>query len=224
MKVLLCGEGPHDIGLPNEWDPRRKEYISLEGWMQPIVRQALGVAPDYAVRVRKDLQFLPKEQARLSLPAGHGAKAFLAKRLAVAGEYDAVIFMADADSPDVRDWRRIVGEIEAGFALLEHAIPSIACVPMAASESWLLADPDAWRTVADYDGSNLPRHPELIWGAHDDPDGDRPHPYFCRICGEAGVPDDRDTRQRIAEAMSLVTARRRCPISMEPFLQRFLAA
>jgi len=218
LKILLCGEGPHDIGLPNHWDVSARSYVALDGWMQPIVRRSLGKASDFTVRKRVELQSFPGNPNGRRLPAGHGAKAYLAKRAAVTGGYDLLIFMADADSTDQRDWRRIVGEIEAGFALLESDIRCIACVPMSASESWLLADHGAWATVASYDGGGLPAHPERIWGARDDPTGNHPHRLFYRICEAAGLPDGRDTRVRIATATALDVARARCPMSMEPFL------
>ena len=218
MKVLLCGEGPHDIGLPNQWDDRRRDYVELDGWMQPIVRQALGDAPEFTVQRRIELQVQSRDPNRRHLPVGHGAKAYLAKRLAATSGYETLVFMADTDSTDIRDWRRIVGEIEAGFALLEAPVRCVACVPMSASESWLLADPDAWLEATGYDGSELPSRPEAIWGARDDPAADHPHRYFLRICGAAGVPDDRETRVRIAEVIALPTARARCPQSLEPFL------
>lgn len=193
-------------------------HVPVDGWMQPVVRKAVTFEPAFDVRFRDDLQLLQKESGRLRLPDGHGAKAFLAKRMAVAGEYDAVIFMADADTKHVPDWHQIIVDIENGFALLPNTIPSIACVPMSASESWLLADRGAWQSGTGYNGAILPTRPEQIWGERDDPNGDYPHRYFCRVCNAAGVPDNRDTRVMIAEAISLAAARTQCPISMDPFL------
>ena len=132
--------------------------------------------------------------------------------------YDALIYMVDADSNDVDEWQRIVTEIVGGFELLEANVRCIACVPMAASESWLLSDAQAWATVAGDDVAGLPLRPESIWGRRDDPAGNHPHRFFFRICQAAGVTDDRDTRVRIAEAMALPVARVICPLSMEPFL------
>ncbi len=216
--MLLCGEGPHDIGQPNCWDARTNAYVVLDGWMQPIVRSAVNAEPEFSVRRRVELQVQPRNLKRRRLPPGHGAKAYLAKRAAFTGRYDVVIYMVDADSNDTRQWQRIVAEIEAGFLALEANVLCIACVPMAASERWLLSDPNAWAVVAGYDGAGLPARPEAIWGARHDPASNHPHRLFFRICDAAGVPDDRETRALIAEAMSLQTARVRCPISVKPFL------
>lgn len=223
MKVLLCGEGSHDIGVSAAWDPQRRDYVELFGWLQPIVISALGEAPSFEVRRRIELQLLSKDPNRRSLPGGHGAKAYLAKRAAVTEGFDLLVFMVDADSPTIGDWRRIVTEVEAGFALIDDDVRCVACVPMSASESWLLADPAAWVAVTGYTGAGLPARPERIWGERDDPNANHPHRYFARICHAAGVDDGREIRMLIADAIDLQSARARCPRSMEPFLTALAA-
>lgn len=218
MRVLVCGEGSHDVGVSDHWDARRGRYVSLDGWMQPLLRRAISDAPTFSVRKRADLQLLPRDPDQRRLPRGHGAKAFLAKRAAVTGGFDVLIFMVDADSNRAAHWRRIVGEISAGFRALNADVCCVACVPMAASESWLLSDAEAWATVANYDGADLPQRPESIWGVRDNPSGDHPHQYFARICDAANMTDNRETRVHIAEAMSLAHARARCPVSLDSFL------
>lgn len=217
MRALLCGEGPHDIGIPKAWDARRKEYVELFGWLQPLVTAALGTVPRFEVRRRVELQILNRDPSKRKLPGGHGTKAYLAKRAAVTEGFDLLVFMADADSPDIGDWKRIVGEIEAGFALINGPTRCVACVPMSASESWLLADPAAWVAVTGH-GAALPVKPEQIWGRRDDPVANHPHRYFARTCDTAGINDDRETRARISEATDIRVAREKCPQSMEPFL------
>lgn len=216
--MLICGEGPHEIGVRDHWDERLRKYVQLDGWMQPIIRRTLTDEIDCNVRTRRELQVLSRDPLKRRLPEGHGAKAYLAKREAITGGYDMLIFMVDADSNDIRTWHRIVAEIKAGFDLLSGEIRCIPCVPMAASESWLLSDPAAWNREASYSGKNLPPRPEAIWGARDDPTGNHPHRIFLRICIEADVADDREIRMRIAGAMNLEHSRARCPLSMEPFL------
>lgn len=223
MRVLLCGEGPHDIGVPNSWDAQHNSYVELFGWLQPIVTAAISATPSFEVRRRTELQIQSRDPNKRTLPGGHGAKAYLAKRAAVIEGFDLLVFMADADSPDIVDWRQRVAEIQAGFALIDGETRCVACVPMSASESWLLADPAAWVAVAGYDGAALPAKPEKIWGKRDDPNANHPHSYFARICVAAGMKDDRETRVLISQATDLQAARAKCLQSMEPFLAALVA-
>jgi hypothetical protein len=219
VKVLLCGEGPHDIGADNCWNGGKREYEDLEGWLHAFVRKSKQQDITFGVRRRNELQITARDARRYrKRPAGHGSKALIAKLVAVAEDYDVLIFMVDADSPEPKTWRHIVDEVEAGFNAVEGSTVCIPCVPMSASESWLMADSGAWLSVAGYNGDGLPAHPEEIWGGRDDPDGDHPHRFFARICGDAGVPDNRETRVDIASATDLASARAACPTSLDPFL------
>ena len=220
MRIMLVGEGPHDIGEARSWDARKQSYVTLPGWLQPIVSAATGSVVSFEAMRRVSLQIQPRDPLRSGLPPGHVAKAYLAKRRAVQENFDLLIFMADADSPNVADWRRIVAEIEDGFSRAEGATRCIACVPMSVSESWLLADPSAWEAVCGSTVECLPLKPESSWGHRNDPAGNHPKRFFARICDVAGVSDNRATRVSIAEALDLSIARRRCSQSMDPFISQ----
>jgi hypothetical protein len=221
MKILLCGEGQHEFGSEGEWNPRTKQRESTEGWMQVLVRNLRDDAPEFSIRRRDEIQLLSKSKFRPKLE-GHADKARLARYLANNEEFDAVIFMADCDSPDRRDWVSRVEDIQSGFDALDTldqpiGTAGVVCVPMSASESWLLADSDAWEALGLEDLKKLPPRPETIWGEHDDPEGDRPHRIFKRICDDADVPDNRDTRVQVMNNTAPGTLARKCPISFQPF-------
>lgn len=225
MRILVCGEGKHDIGVSDFWCDQQEEYISIEGWMQPLIRAIKGAGVTLSIRRRRDLVILPRDARQFQpMPAGHGARALLAKRAAALGNFDAVIYMADADSTDVRRWREIEAQIFEGFSRIESAVVGLACIPMSASESWLLADAAAWQNITGNGALSLPRNPETIWGERDDPDADHPHRYFARICDESNQADGHDVRLRIAQVIDIPTLRNRCAISFEPFYQTLLAA
>jgi hypothetical protein len=150
-------------------------------------------------------------------PPGHGRKAKLARFIAGNEEFDAVVFMADADSNVKKDWQAIVAEIEAGFASLADGPPGIPCVPMSTSESWLLADPAAWTALGLKNLKVLPKKPESIWGQPNDPQDNHPHQVMARACAEAQAPDSLETRRVLADASDLVTLRSQCPVSYAPF-------
>ncbi len=225
MRILLCGEGPHEFGDPRVWDAQTKSFSSVEGWLQALLRNLREDDLEFEIRPRRKLQLIGNRTLRPALK-GHAEKARLARFIASNEEFDAVIFMVDTDSPDRRRWRDIVAEITSGFDNLPEIVAvaaAVACVPMSASESWLLSDAEAWAALGLTDPAELPKRPETIWGERDDHEGRHPHRYFAGVCKKAGVPDNRDTRVQIATAIVPETLAARCPISFPPFAEAIAA-
>jgi hypothetical protein len=131
--------------------------------------------------------------------------------------FDAVIFMADADSNDANVWKQHKSEIEQGFLALESNLPSIACVPLSMSECWLLSSASAWRALGLGDVGDLPKRPETIWGKRNNPKADHPHNKFRRVAEKAQLPDNTETRVLIAERTELAELSAKCTISFAPF-------
>jgi hypothetical protein len=216
MKIMVCGEGSHDIGR-DEWNPQDRSRRRVDGWLQSLLRN-LGLNIEELVpRMRRSIVLLPRDERRhRPMPEGHGAKALAAKIIAEAEKCDLVIFMADADSPDPREWSRIRNQILDGFGRVDGQ-PAVACVPMSTSESWLLSDLDAWEEFGLRCGGLLPPRPERIWGAPNNPAGNHPHQVFARVCRNAGVADSRETRVQIATDSDIETITRKCPTSFQTF-------
>lgn len=224
MRILLCGEGQHEFGDDDAWDSRRQRSYSFEGWMQTLVTRLTTHETEYEFRRRSDIfADLGVGTGRVAKLKGHGEKAKIARFIAQQGEFDAVIFMADADDTDRAVWRRIRSEIEAGFAAVPDGPPAIACVPMSASESWLMTDSAVWRAQGLLDPTILPRRPETTWGARRDPDANHPHQIFRRLCQAADTTDSTKTRVEIASAAALAGLRTGCPISFPPFADKVAA-
>ncbi len=141
--VLLCGEGPHDIGN-KDWDKKTGEHTYVEGWMQPLVRKISGPNITFKTKQLREL-FLTRRPAALKpIPHGHSDKAAIARLIASTEGCDVVIFMTDADSNDDKERKKKVKEIADGFGLIVNEVEGVPCVPRSASESWLLSDGDAW--------------------------------------------------------------------------------
>ncbi len=176
--------------------------------------------------IRRDDLFLSDQLRRknMPLPAGHGVKALAAWIKAKIEGYDAVIFMADADSPDDRNWRRHHDQIRDGFSREKGGPAAVVCLPKSASESWLLADKQAWLAIGLSGPDILPDAPERIWGQRDGPDGNHPHRAFARVCAAANVDDCRETRVDIAERSTAVAVGASCPLSFGAFWQELTAA
>ncbi|MDN4632784.1 hypothetical protein QCD71_14765 [Sphingomonas sp. PsM26] len=225
MKVYLVGEGSGDIGYRNHWCEKTLEHIDVDGWLQPVARNIRPTETLEIVAQARDRLVIDKTLTRRTrpLPHGHGMKALLAKRSALLNKCDVVIYMVDTDSSDVRRWREIVSEITAGFDRLDGNITCIACVPMSASESWLMSDANAWDQVTGR-SEGLPTAPETVWGQRNDPQGNHPHMLFGRLCDAAGVPDNRDIRFLIGQRSAVTTLSTKCAQSFVPFCNALLAA
>jgi len=212
--ILLCAEGPQDMG--------RDRPVEQEGWMQPLIRRLADDDADlhFTRWPRKAAAGVPGSRLPTGIK-GHGRTAFRAMEKAVRENYDILVFMADNDMPDKRDqhrWQEICEDIWAGFKAVQNAVCGVACIPVSASEAWLLADSGAWKVLGLTDCSELPgNRAEAIWGAKGDPDGNRPHEYFARMCRNVGLNDDVPNRKWLAEHLSPATLKANCPVSFAPF-------
>lgn len=222
-RILLCGEGPQDMGRDPFPSARTGGYVDQEGWMQPLIRK---FADNDAY-----LQFIrfPRSKAAAGTGGnsprppleGHGVAAYNAMRQAVFEECDIVVFMVDNDGRRDRNrarWREICEEIWAGFDAAGEAACGVACIPISASEAWLLASESAWRACGLGVCTDLPgADAEIIWGARNDPNGGHPHRYFARICVQAGLSDSVPTRNMLGEHLSPHDLMANCPTSFIPF-------
>lgn len=214
VRVYVCGEGRHDIGVPKENGGATRD----EGWLQVILRRLLGEHIRCRAVRRGDLVLQRREQKKYQpLPHGHGAKAMASKLQAKQGGYDLVVFMVDTDSKLKREWRRKRDEVVEGFSRVD-GVKDLSCIPMSASESWLLVDDGVWAMLGLQRKAALPRRPETIWGGRRDPGGNHPHHYFRRVCAAARVEDSLDTRLQVAERSDLCKVRNSCPISFGAFV------
>lgn len=220
IKILLCAEGVTDTGRSDLWHSGGEQ---TEGWLQGIIRHLIDDV-SFGVKHRRELLLLPGKRRRKPLPKGHGAKALLAKIVGSNEGFDLVVFMVDADGTSKADWRAKRTEINSGFAEEKGiAARGVACVPKTTSESWLLSDPGAWRQCGLKDLRSLPAHPEDRWGRRNDPGGNHPHQEFARLCRSAAISDSAETRVRLAEATSIATLKRKCPVSFGAFQSDLLS-
>lgn len=213
LRVLVCGEGKHDIGA--------SDIPSKEGWLQPVLRQVADTEIKFGTISRNRLVLQRRTQKHFRpLPPGHGAKALFSKLIAAPQGYNLVVFMVDTDSNKRSDWRRIRSQIIDGFDRKPDVeVKGVPCVPMSTSESWLLADKQAWQKIGLADLAVLPKKPENLWGKPRDPQSNHPHQFFRRVCIEAEVPDSRETRVQLADFSNIGTLQSACPTSFAVFAE-----
>lgn len=212
---MICGEGPHDVGRIAQWSIKKQSQVTQEGWLQPLLRKFCADDLEFEIVPRARLVKLPGPQ-KAPLPGGHGAKAYIAKFRAHSSECDAVVFMLDADTADDGEWKKKVEEVHRGFDLIDGTTIAIACVPKSTSESWLLADPQAWASLTPANVS-LPKSPETTWGKKADPGSHHPHAIFAEACSQADLDDSTETRRTLMEATSVASLKTACPLSFGRF-------
>ena len=218
VRVMLCGEGAQDIGRVENWSINPGPEEQSEGWLQPLIRKALGESV-FSIIPRKKLVRLPGRPAIKPTPGGHGAKSSLAKIRAIQECCDVLVFMVDADTTSIKDWKSIVTEVEAGFDAVDGDVHCVACVPLSTSESWLLSDLESWTEL----GANtivLPKKPEQLWGERHDPVGNHPKNVFARTCKEANLDDCVETRSLLMTYADPAQISKKCGNSFPPFWER----
>jgi hypothetical protein len=221
MRILVIGEGPHDIGYQHAWNDRLKIRIDLPGWLH-IALQKLkdpAAAIEIVAARRNEILLTDRERRRNKpLPGGHGERALAGMFRAVAGNYDIVVFMADADTTDKAKWLEHHKNIREGFSKGPAGPRPVICLPKAASESWLLADSAAWKAMGLHDMTILPKAPEDTWGDRHDPNGHHPKHDFERASGSAQLEGNgRDQRVAVMERSEPDAILSVCPLSFGNF-------
>ncbi|HTW72807.1 MAG TPA: hypothetical protein VME47_23225 [Acetobacteraceae bacterium] len=228
MRILIVGEGPHDIGYRDAWDHRLKIMIDLPGWLQILLEKLrLPTVPIEVMAARRSEILLTDRDRRRNkpLPPGHGERALACMFRAAAGNYDVVIFMADADTPDDAKWREHHKDIEEGFSRGPSGPLPVICLPKAASESWLLADLAAWKAVGLRDITILPNKPEYAWGKRNDPNSHHPKHDFERAAKMSQLRGDgRGQRVEVMEHAEPNAISQSCPVSFASFWEECAAA
>ncbi|WP_426489074.1 hypothetical protein [Cereibacter johrii] len=192
--------------------------------MQPIIRSITGNADiNFEVKFRAELTLFEPFKKFPGGVYGHGQKAFVAKAAAAREGCNYLIYMVDADDTSPQRHNDIAGEILSGFgALKKPEVGCVACIPVSASEAWMLADKEAWRKLTGHEVANLPGKPEELWGEKRDPSSNRPHNIFARICAQEELADSSETRSLLAAHIDPGTLRRSCPASFTHFADMLL--
>ena len=242
ISILIYGEGPTDCG---ELDPLTGKLV--EGPVEIYIRKILGDQDKVEfilTDLRKEKLARPKFQRIGKSLKGHGLKASILMRLAIANKCDSVAYYrkqcCDARQEAVcrKRYNEIRCEIVSGFASarVENStadeVHGVAIIPMKMIESWLMGDPNAFSHAFPNGGKkgkhkkkhqeqqeSCPNQPELDWGAHD-PSSNYPKNRLARILDVYGKTCNRETFCEIAEHSNMDTLRQTCPISFADFYEQ----
>jgi len=219
--VFLSAEGKRDVGGladPLWGDP------ADEGFFQPLIRRVVGPSTEFRAATTLSLGQKPPKTVKSKL----AQRAHQAVALADALECDAVVIHTDVDERATTDappdgYKRRRDQLAAGVAAAGAARPpAVFALPIATTEAWALADPDAVRarSSASAHASDLDRLPETLWGKPHDPSSNHPKMLLERVLGRAASHRE---QRAISSVMDLDVARARCPRSLAPFLDELSA-
>ena len=223
MLIYLSGEGKRDVGGLAD-----RDYGDPmdEGFFQPLLRRLVDGPVEFC-GVASSLSLGPEPPR--SLTGKLEQRAHQAVALADLENCDLVVIHTDADEKAAG--KKVPKKYESRRAQVQKGIdaagsdrpPAVPAVPIATTEAWALADPEAVkaRRAHTKHGNDLRKAPETLWGAPHDPTSNHPKMLLERVLGHAASHGE---QAAIAAAMDLDVARKRCPLSLEPFIAEVLAA
>jgi hypothetical protein len=206
IRILLCCEGPTDQGRKGYLDG---EYINSSGVMQILIQKtSLNTNLDFVVKTRQDIKAIRNKKKYLNKQEQTSIRLAL---LAKQEDCTHIAYHRDEDNKGLDEKYKEVQEYFADARRKE--INCLAIVPMRMTESWLLADKDAFPSKPI--NPKLPVKPEEIWGNK----GADTHPKKCieRVLRQFHLMPCSEVFSEIAEKSSIETLRARCPESFGQF-------
>ena len=135
IKVIVCGEGPTDVGKmdcdTSKWIPG-PAIAYIKNASTPKL-QIDGIQKNKLPRIQK-----------AKCKKGHSVKAERLCRYAILKSYKVAICYVDCDN---NDFETIYQDITFGFSFYSNQVIGIPMIPKAMIESWLLADEKAFIKV-----------------------------------------------------------------------------
>ena len=213
MKIIICCEGPTDIG--------------------PITSLMKKCFPSHKLEIdcRTHAELRKTALLKSELPRGFIKEGPRLNRIAFIRRLWHEANTAKSEYVGLHqdlghlDFPKIYQDIHNDFNIvLPSTIKRIAIIPKEMIESWLLADERAYPTIPD--SPKLPAKPEELWGQKGDPVSNYPYNYFVRVLAQFRLADNRDIYAEIAEKISIEALLLRCPVSFGQFhadMQAFIA-
>jgi hypothetical protein len=208
IRILLCGEGPTDQGRK---DFVNGEYVNSDGVLQILIKKVSRIDNlIFVVKTRQELKNTVKLYKHY-----YGKQTVNSKKIAIAAcneKCTHIAYHRDEDNKGLKDmYEQVQGYFEDAK---KKGINCIAIVPMHMTESWLLADKNAFPTEPL--NPELPVKPEEVWGNK----GTNNHPkkYIERVLAQFPQYKKQGLSEayaEIAENSNVETIRQRCPESFD---------
>jgi hypothetical protein len=205
IRILLCSEGPTDQGSIIYVDG---EYITPDGVMQVLIKNTAGRNDiDFIVKTRKEVRAVSAKKKYI------GKREMTSIRLALLAKTNGCNHIAYHRDEDNNGLQEMYQQVQGYFEDAKRkGINCIAIVPMHMTESWLLADINAF--PAEPANPELPPKPEKTWGNK----GTDTHPkkYLERVLAQFPQYKKQvlsEVYAEIADNSNIEILRQRCPES-----------
>ena len=194
MKIIVCCEGPNDVG--------------------PIIcflKRCVNTKKiDVECETHKSIKNTKIYHNIKNNRVGMIKKLYA---LALIKDSNHIGYHQDTDDNEFID---VYDAIKNVFGLVvSKKIKWMPIVPQKTMESWLLSDKKAYQNITRK--PSLPSAPEEIWGSFRDPNGNHPKKYFMRIFAQNNILLNRKTYTQIAENTNIEVLKSRCPKSFGQF-------
>lgn len=155
IRFLLCSEGPTDQGNIIYVDG---EYINPDGVMQILIKKTAGRNDiDFIIKTRKEIRAVSAKKKYI------GKREMTSIRLALIAKNKNCTHIAYHRDEDNKGLKEMYEQVQGYFEdAKKKGINCLAIVPIHMTESWLLADKNAF--PAEPVKPALPSKPEETWG------------------------------------------------------------
>jgi hypothetical protein len=208
IRILLCGEGPTDQGRKDFID---SEYVNSDGVLQILIKKVSKIDNlTFVTKTRQELKNTVKFHKRY-----YSKQEANSRKILIAANKENCTHIAYHRDEDNKGLKEIHQQAQGYFEdAKKKGINCIAIIPMHMTESWLLADKNAFPTAPK--NPALPAKPKETWGNK----GTDSHPkkYLERILAQFPQYKNRtlsDVYAEIAENSDIEILRQRCPESFD---------
>lgn len=244
MKLLLTGEGPTDCGKL-DYETQVWKDGPVQGYLRKIVQQLGHDIEIQTVEKEKITEHRKKKRQTAATKGlqGHAKKAFFVMQAAIESGCTAAAMYVDSDKSSGERAPKTQHECEKRYNELKdevltglragagkETVTPIAIIPVKMIECWILGDKGAFeRYFGEEQVQRLGNredfvHPELIWGAKDDPASDYPKNKLERILNRYGEMSGQEIFVALAENADIDAMRTNCPISFGDFFRQVSTA
>ncbi|MCL4207022.1 MAG: hypothetical protein KJ000_31450 [Pirellulaceae bacterium] len=221
MRVLLIGEGSHDIGPPT-FDPQPRPAAGVVSTLARRVSPA--ISKDSLALAWTEISNLDPKKRKRGLDAKVETAIVLS---AMKYGLDGTVCVADQDRDATRLSTMEEGQ-SRGLNLVRQPHAAACGVAVESIEAWTLGAPEAIALVLGTDAAVVQSHYRLrdveSFYQHSGKSDHRPKDILGRIAAAKHWKDSSEFRSAVAEHTDVAALKQTCPRGFRPFAEKLSAA